>query len=427
MRRKSRDIQTRKTDSVFFLVSGLVVAASYPLVAKLRATWTANMFDTAQVSYRGCAATVFVLMLALAVGLRLRQERWISDVARLIWAVSLIVMLDRVLLVRYGLPPWIPDFELHYRNRPNLSWEEARRSLPSLRFSTNSYGFKDDEFPVAKPSNEFRGIMLGASITMGDEVENRLTYSKRLESRLMAAPGRFRSVRIINAGVQGYSTFQEKGLLLQSLRFDPDWVTLGFSILSVTEPMLVNRKFGGKGVDYHEVTQAASSFSMYLLNETGMGRMAQEIMFQRRRGREPTAREKALRDVEYAASRPVDDPVTAAGWSSVLSELEEIQKITQARKIPFQLLIFPRTFQLFDPRYQVPDRILKEFANRHGIETIDFTEVFESLLGSKHAPGFKDKLKEYFIDDEHLTNQGHEIVADRIYQTMAKLIAARRS
>lgn len=108
-----------------------------------------------------------------------------ANAALLLFTLSLIVLADRLLLVIIGLPLWIHDPQIHYRHRPGAVsvWPETYGYKP---IRINSYGYHDDEFPVAKPPGEFRAVMLGDSVTMGHGVTAAETYSNQLE-RMIAA------------------------------------------------------------------------------------------------------------------------------------------------------------------------------------------------------------------------------------------------
>jgi len=90
---------------------------------------------------------------------------------------------------------------------------------------TNSRGMVGPEVPVSKPSDEFRVVVLGDSYTVGGQVPYEQTFPAVLEQDLRQA-GRT-NLRVINAGVCGYTTFNESGLLAEDLAWlQPDLVVL---------------------------------------------------------------------------------------------------------------------------------------------------------------------------------------------------------
>ncbi len=117
-----------------------------------------------------------------------------------------------------------------YEADPVLFWKlrpgrEHRPTQPGY-MRINSFGFRDDELPVAKPKGTYRIFTLGDSCTFGDGVSNDETYAN-VAGRLLN--GRFPEKRIdvINAGVPGYTSYQARRLLERDLlRFEPDAITV---------------------------------------------------------------------------------------------------------------------------------------------------------------------------------------------------------
>jgi lysophospholipase L1-like esterase len=350
-----------------------------------------------------------------------RDPDTVKNMSLMFATCALIVLSDRLLLAMCGLPLWIADLDSHYKHRPNAirSWGAAYNNK---LIQINSYGHHDDEFPIKKDLREFRGLMLGDSITMGHGVGREETFANQLET-LLNATG-YRKARIINAGVQGYATFQEYNTLLDSLSFEPDFITIGFCMNDLVEPFVVDRRFGGVGVDYHGITQASSVFTSYLLNETGYGRLVQNLRY-RKKSVELAKRWElfSVREISHTSS---DDPKFAENWRIVLSDLDRLYAATKERNIRTVLLIFPYTFQLENADFQEPQRVLTKHAKSRDIDVIDFTQIFgrmifdDALVQLLTEKGFSDrdiralygeKLQRYFLDSDHYTVEGHKVVA----------------
>ena len=85
------------------------------------------------------------------------------------------------------------------------------RFFVSYRF--NALGFRGPDYAIPAPEGTFRILALGDSFTLGVGVHEEDTFAAQLESRLNAAAGvRGQPLRyeVINAGVGGYSTEQER-------------------------------------------------------------------------------------------------------------------------------------------------------------------------------------------------------------------------
>ncbi len=417
-------------------VAALTLAAAVGalLAALVLNPWVAGWLRPGWASLRGDALRDFALCAIGAVAVLgligvalLRAGRSLAACRWVILTVSLVTLIlgDRLLLVAGGARSlWEADRENHYRHRPGAerSWGPTYGNK-ILRI--NRWGHHDDEFPELKPPGELRGLVLGDSIPMGHGVTSAEAFPNRLEPLLARAAPWAVSVQVINTGVQGYSTFQELHVLERSLRFSPDFVVVGFCLNDLTEPFVVNRRFGGIGSDYHGVFQVDNRVVSWLVNETGWGSLAQKF------GHAERKRRLRARWGAYAgrivAAAPRDDPRIAAGWDLVLRSLAGIYGICEREGLPVVLVVFPFTWQLGDPAAQVPQRVLAADAAARGVPVLDFTPVFEQLIttGKTHAepadggPGIeaaltRDLTRLYFLDRDHYTPLGHEVVAERL-------------
>ena len=90
---------------------------------------------------------------------------------------------------------------------------------------TNSRGMVGPEVAANKAAGELRIVVLGDSYTVGGQLPYEQTFPAVLEQRLHDAG--YARVRVINAGVGGYTTFNESGLLRERLAsLQPDLVVV---------------------------------------------------------------------------------------------------------------------------------------------------------------------------------------------------------
>ena len=115
-------------------------------------------------------------------------------------------------------------FDLAFRDVPVEFMDVALRDLstgrdvaPQPRFFVsyrfNALGFRGPDYAIPAPEGTFRILALGDSYTQGFGVHEEDTFAAQLESRLNAAAGmRGQPLRfeVINSGVGGYSTEQER-------------------------------------------------------------------------------------------------------------------------------------------------------------------------------------------------------------------------
>jgi len=418
------------------LLAGLTMLACAALVNR----WTVGLFRGARaLDFRDvfdlCSRWSLGLGIATsALGLLLlRTHSKLLARLALSWVVlALFLVADRLLLAVLGLPLWIHDPEAHFRHRPNAVRLVPGGSGKVVRI--NCHGFHDQEFPVEKPAGELRGLMLGDSVTMGHMLTYEETFSERLEALLDERDRRSRSHQIINAGVQGYSVFQEVLAFRDALRFAPDFVALGFCMNDVTEPFVVQREFGGTGVDYHEVQEESNPLLGTLRNETGIGRLL--LYLDRHRSTEEQRKLWEDYNVRDMVLGSTTEPRYREAWEVVLSDLERAYDLAAERRLPLFLLIFPYAFQVYDPAYREPQRILLEHAAQHEIDVLDFTEIFrrevvldEGELERQLAAGTStDRILElhtaewgrFYLDTNHFAPEGHRLVAEGLFDLLLR-------
>lgn len=118
---------------------------------------------------------------------------------------------------------FMPDPVIGYRLRPN-----TRTRYVTAEFDTtiaiNEQGVRDDAPIGPKPPNERRIVVLGDSLVLSVQVQQRQTFCRLLQDRLNAAGGPIR-YRVINAGVQGYGPVEELLFFRRVAKaFEPDLV-----------------------------------------------------------------------------------------------------------------------------------------------------------------------------------------------------------
>ena len=331
--------------------------------------------------------------------LAIRGRLVVAKLGLVLTIVACVVMADRFLLLYHGLPLWAADAEAHFRNRPSKYsiWPNGRE------IQTNRYGYHDDEFPEKRADNELRVVVLGDSVTFGHMVTREEAFPNQLEQIL--AKRLRRPVQVINAGVQGYSTRQERIALERALRFQPDVVLVGVCLNDFTEPFTVDEELGGTGLDYHLVRQTGNAFFSYLLHETGVGRAALQAQWT-----DTTPELEKLREaqgVEAFARRSRDDSEAAPNYDYVLKNLERIYDLSRENDLRVAALLFPYTFQFREDPPLNPQRALAEHAEKLDVETVDF----HTILAPRLEPG---QANRYFQDNSHFTPFGHRVVAQTI-------------
>ena len=323
-----------------------------------------------------------------------------------------------------------------------------------VEITTNADGYRDAELPLTKSANAMRILALGDSVTFGHgNVLQHELYTEVLE-KLLQQRLPSRKIDVVNMGCPGNSAWQEYYDLKTGLQFQPDAVLVQYTLNDVIEPYLVSKKRGGAGKDYHGVEDIPyldyvlsqhSAFYIFLKDA------ANRIKF--RSFTKEELRRKALeREVFQIRDSLVtyhDHPKIEKAWQEYLSWLEKIARLCRENDIPCILLISPYSFQLaLDESFAHPQMILTQFAKEQGLFSIDLLAMlqadFKERMVKKHvlSPDIaykdlieylnekqeKNELDEfwhtYFIDADHYTVDGHQRVAQILFDSVMSALPA---
>jgi hypothetical protein len=214
-----------------------------------------------------------------------------------------------------------------------------------------------------------------------------------------------RRVEVVNAGVPGYSTFQEETYYRERGRLlKPTHVLLGFCLNDVTERYTSNAAWGGTRFFMHNVdTSAGLRPIRKLWQATAMRDALVEGL-----------RSSAKRVEAYRVSRLWTDPDAAhirRAWETVFEELDRLSADVEADGAFFSVVIFPVASQLgSDARPRLPrDRLVSRLEQR-GIHYLDLLEPLRAG---------RARREEIFLDTTHFTASGARIVAGEIRRYLA--------
>lgn len=379
------------------IVSGIVV---YPSLAVMWRSQPIINYYLPMEQYSYFAFSLGVITVIIGKIITKKHKNLLNNLSLLFIVLSIIFLSDRLLLAKYGKGLWKYDAVLHYKQRPNTVFTWGKNYNNKL-IKINSNGYHDDEFSLVKSKNEYRIFMLGNSITMGHGVTKEETFSSQLEKLPLTSKIK---LNVFNLGVQGYSTEQELEVLKREIKYDPNLIILEFCLNDITEPIAVNKEFGGTGFDYHMIYETGNKILGYFINETGFGRLLYRIKFINKISHE---RENELKQINNLAIKPFSNKKLKKSWMITFNSIKKIKSISVQKDIPFIVLIFPYTFQLWHRDLQKPQEQIKSFLKLERIPFIDFTEIFEVKLLNRNT-------KDYYLDEDHYTAIGHTIIANEI-------------
>lgn len=289
-----------------------------------------------------------------------------------------------------------PDADLIWRLKPT----------PAGPYQTNAHGFRDDELRLGA---DRKILLLGDSVTWGDGVLREHSYPFLLEGKLVAGdPGR--SFEVINAGVPGYSTFQELALaqrLVPELR--PDLIVLQFCLNDVVERYTTVAEYGGEGTFLGVDTRATVKgvYGWMLRHSRAFAWFGGVV--------QGLARDREAYDVRKLAQDPLG-PELEAAWERTLAELDGIRRVAERHHVPFVLLVVPYLFQLEGlDVWSQPQRRLQAYATTHGVPIIDLLPQFVA-----------ERQRLLFKDESHLSLPGHEFTAQILAAALPALMPTGR-
>jgi len=310
---------------------------------------------------------------------------------------------------------------------------------------TNSFGHRDSEIPIKKEKNEVRVLAVGDSILFGHGVNGNDTFTERLQHKLNENY-HGKHFEVINTGVPGNSPFQSYFDLKAGLDLEPDIAIFQFTLNDVIEPFLVFRRYGGKGIDYHGVSDI--SYVKYKLKEHCaiyhfLEDMATRIKFKRKQDRKEILSRQEIYSTYNLVFKP-DLPEILNAWREFLYWSQEMVNLAQDNGVKVVVLMSPFKFQFkLEPEQAFPQIKMRRFAGINAAGYLDLLNELQSnfiresgLAAVKHENSgepvgeevivteemLDEFWRNYFLDYDHYNEQGHQLVAELLYPLITKML-----
>lgn len=313
------------------------------------------------------------------------------------WTVFLSVLVTLALVLEAWTAPFVERPTRIFEPDPELGWRlvpGAEDSWLGAQVRINAQGMRGPPRERAKPAGVRRVLVLGDSVIFGAFIErDEDTIPARLEAELR----RDGPVECLNAGVGGYSPWQEAiWLERRGLAWSPDLVVLGFVLNDVTEWLGLAR-FGGEGEGFqleHALPQGWRAW----VERWSVVRLWRERVARRRRALTPWS----------LMLEPNRDDVQAA-WRATQEILDRLRASCERAGVSLLLVVFPFREQLRRDGLDAPQTILGWWAGRRPIAYLDpLPELRREVRAGRLDPD------DVFVDEVHPSARGAALFAERI-------------
>jgi lysophospholipase L1-like esterase len=332
-------------------------------------------------------------------------------------AVSLVCALllgEAVMRFHHAAWPFLPE----PREMPHLTGKDAGlRWRFSPRHGRNSLGLKNREVGP-KEEHVFRILVLGDSLVWSGETTRGRLYTEIVEENLNAGRIDGPAIEVINAGVPGYTTYQELEFLkVYGLGMEPDLVLLGFVLNDLHYPYL-HRTTSKDFLAWEPQARLNRLDPASLAGRLfGWSHLANDLALALR-----SFSDKLGRTPHYGFEYHNDTYLAwkAHGWKHTERLLGEMQQLLSSRGIPLLVMVFPLMEQMDgayldrDRRHVLyPQRRLAEICRDRSLPCLDFMEVISGHGGAA-----------LFSDNVHLKPAGNDLVAEQLTRFLAAHLPA---
>lgn len=305
-----------------------------------------------------------------------------------------------------------PEFYVVYAENYRFSEDPALgyELVPGSRDGNNVIsrdGWRDKDYPLAKPPGVFRILVIGDSVPFGLMVPRDETFPKQLEKLLNTeTPGRF---EVLNLSVTGYNITQiAETLRARGMKYDPDLVIYAY-VLNDPAGMELNNelsllKMMKRDAEDHWKRRASRGVDRWL-SHSKLYLLLRHSLAQPYQPREPEVLDVFdLSRLSDGFVRELHDrPKT---WKSAEDGMASIASAAGAKSVPVLVTIFPvrskrEGYTLSDIHAKVG-----ALAKEDGCRVLDLAPAFQEDI----AAGNED----LFLDYYHLTAHGHRVAAEAV-------------
>jgi hypothetical protein len=307
-------------------------------------------------------------------------------------------------------------------------------SKKDVEFSTNSLGYRDEEIGE-KGDRDYRILVLGDSITVGDFVDADQTYPAFIERSLSEAGDRAlegRNVRVINAGVGAIDLQNEFAILMETgLSVEPDVVLVGLYLNDAYHSSVLKIRRLSPALSWSHFLKVASMWldvfrDRYVYEGTGL---RDKDAIERARERfvaTHSIAEGDWRSSEEAFHSLIADRIHDWGyawsedfWAKIVPILELMKQVGDERGFRVAVMLFPVSYQVqSELLMDQPQRNFDRYMADLGLAHLDLLP----LLREKYQ---RDGVN-VFYDHCHHRAEGYEYLSKFAAAFLLREVISRR-
>jgi len=277
----------------------------------------------------------------------------------------------------------------------------------------NSLGLRNRE--IVEKGKQFRILFLEDSLVQMGEASSGKLYMVVVEENLNKLRNDTqREIEIINAGILGYTTYQELEFLkIYGLHMKPDMVILCFVFNDVYYKYLHNLKRWDPEILLNRFDKKSGIGPLFLRSY-----LAHLFVYSLDRIKWRMAKAKGCPNYQFNYTMDFYLAWKDYGWREAQKLIGEMNDILKCEKIKFAIIVFPISKQMdtslirYDKGYLFyPNKKIVSIAEKYSIPMFDLSD---SLLENGGTTLFMDYL--------HLNRAGNDIVAAELSKYLIGLV-----
>ncbi len=271
-------------------------------------------------------------------------------------------------------------------------------------------GLRGAPVQVPKPEGVFRVLVLGDSVSYGPLVAEGSRFTEILEDHL-AGQAEGLKIEVVNAGVSGYTTYNEVQLFRRlGPELQPDLVLLAFVMNDVANPRL---HWGYTRRAIRRIPPEAIPNPAYDRKKNRLWRNLHLFRIIQRRARAILPAAPAgdawptrITGEDSLSIEVLLDP-DSSEWSWLRGQLEQLHDLVVAGGGHLALVVLPLAYQLEEGYPYRPQALMMDYCRERGLRCLD---LLPSFSAGKAEELFLGERSGYW-DVWHLTEEGHELTA----------------